>query len=208
MTALSIARIRDLLSVYGYSAEDNYCERVHTYVESLLRWNRKVALTTVTDPEQVVRFHFGESLFGMQVSGMQNGRLADVGSGAGFPGAPIAMAMPAIQATLIESNGKKAAFLEEIRRELGLNNVVVHRGRAEEVRDHDSFDFITMRALGAYREWLDWSAERLAADGRAVLWLSARGIEEACVAPGWKWSAPTKIPKTKDRFVAVASRGG
>lgn len=207
MSALSITRIRDILSGYGYSASENYCERVGAYVDLLLRWNRKVALTAVTEPDQIVQFHFGESLFGMRVAQIQIGRLADVGSGAGFPGAPIAMALPAIQAILIEPNGKKAAFLEEIRREMSLDNVIVHRGRAEKFQRPHSFDFVTMRALGGYREWLDWSADRLAAGGRVVLWLSARGIEDVRAAPGWEWGNAAKIPDTKDRFVVVGFQG-
>lgn len=208
MNALSTSEMRSALSVYGYSAGPEYCEKVRTYVDLLLRWNRKVALTSVTDPTEILRFHFGESLFGMKVAGMgdvENCRLADLGSGAGFPGMPIAMACPAMNVTLIESNGKKAAFLAEIKRELVLGNVSIHKGRAEAGAGTERFDFITARALGSYEDWLSWSEKRLTQNGRAVLWLSSDGLQKTSRIPGWKWADPARIPGTIDRFVAVGS---
>ncbi|HTU33511.1 MAG TPA: 16S rRNA (guanine(527)-N(7))-methyltransferase RsmG, partial [Candidatus Acidoferrum sp.] len=179
MNSLAPADIQRILQTYGYSATQEYGERVRAYIDLLLRWNRKVALTTVTESEEVVRFHFGESLFGMEVAGMKNGRLADLGSGAGFPGAPIAMARPQLTALLIESNGKKAAFLEEIKRELGLNNVAIHRGRAEETERYAEFDFVTARALGEQEKWLEWTTERMRSAGRIVLWVNSESVAAA-----------------------------
>ncbi|MGH9733491.1 MAG: 16S rRNA (guanine(527)-N(7))-methyltransferase RsmG [Candidatus Acidiferrales bacterium] len=206
MNRLSAVDIQRILQTYRYTAAIEYCERVSAYIELLLRWNRTVALTTVTEPQEVVRFHFGESLFGMEATGMQNGRLADLGSGAGFPGAPIAMGRPDLAVVLIESNGKKAAFLEEIKRELDLNNVTVHRGRAEEVASHAEFDFVTARALNAHGEWLDWSSRRLNADGRMVFWANFKTAADLGRVQGWKWTAPARIPDTKGRFVIVGGR--
>lgn len=202
-TALNIQRI---LLTYGFSATTEYAEGVRAYIDLLLLWNRKVALTTVTAPEEAVRFHFGESLFGMKKAGIQNGRLADLGSGAGFPGAPIAMARPELTVTLIESNGKKAAFLEELKRKLPLRNINVHRGRTEEIASTVEFDFVTTRALGEQEKWLKWSAERLSRGGRVVLWLNSEAAEEVIGRGGWNWTAPAKIPGTKDRFVIVGEK--
>lgn len=208
MNALSTSEIRSALSVYGYSATSEYCEKVRVYVDLLLRWNRKVALTSVTEPREILSFHFGESLFGMKVAGMgdvENCRLADLGAGAGFPGMPIAMSLHAMNVTLIESNGKKAAFLAEIKRELRLENVSIHKGRAEDVSDVEKFEFVTARALGSHEDWLLWSAKRLTQDGRVVLWLNSEGVQKCGRIPGWKWADPAKIPRTRDRFVAFGS---
>lgn len=207
MSALpNTTEIQRILTAYGYTASDGYAEKVRGYVGLLLRWNQKVALTTVTEPEEVVRFHFGESLFGLIAAGVQNGRLADLGSGAGFPGAPIAMAKPDLKVTLVESNGKKAAFLNEIRRELRLENVTVHHGRAEDLAHSEQFEFVTARALGDHRKWLDWSADRLIPGGKVVLWVNSAAAEEIGRVGRWHWAPPTQIPETKDRFVVIGIR--
>jgi 16S rRNA (guanine527-N7)-methyltransferase len=197
----SAPEIQEILSEYRYSATSEYAERVCQYVELLLRWNRKVALTTVTEPNEIVRFHFGESLFGMGAAVIQNGRLADLGSGAGFPGMPIAMARQEMHVVLVESNGKKAAFLNEIRRELSLNNVEIYHGRAEEIPSTSHFEFVTARALGDYESWLQWAERRIESEGKVVFWLSSEAIQAVCANREWRWADPARIPGTKDRFV-------
>jgi 16S rRNA (guanine(527)-N(7))-methyltransferase RsmG len=199
-------RIRELLSVYGYAATADYCEKVQIYVDLLLRWNQKVPLTTITWPVEVVRFHFGETLFGMRVAKIENGRLADLGSGAGLPGVPIAMANPGMKVTLVESNGKKAAFLGEVQRRLSLDNISVYHGRAEEISSRDRFEFVAARALGDYAKWLEWASERLAPGGRLTLWLSSGGMVGLRGVGGWRWLDPEKIPRTKDRFVLTGEK--
>lgn len=201
--SISTEEIRRVLADYGFQADDGYCVRVMVYVELLLRWNRRMSLTAVTEPLDVVKFHFGESLVGIAAAGIENGRLADLGSGAGFPGLPIAMAKPGLRATLIESNARKAVFLEEVRRELGLANVTVRRGRFEGSSDGGWFDFLAARALGEHREVLEWSANHLESGGRSVLWVGSDGLAEIEGVPGWEWNDPVRIPGTNDRFVAV-----
>lgn len=208
MSELLTDQIRTALAAYGYSAAPEYCEKVRVYVDLLLLWNRKIALTAVTDPQEILRFHFGESLFGMNVARMgdvENCRLADLGAGAGFPGVSIAMALPAMNVTLIEANGKKTTFLEEVRRELKLENVSVRKERAERMSPDRLFEFVTARALGSHEKWLEWSVKRLTPTGRVVLWVSSVGIEDVRRISGWGW-ASHKIPETKDRFVAIGSR--
>lgn len=202
-TLPSTTEIQRILAVYGYTAGTDYAERTRAYVDLLLRWNRKVALTTITEPQEVVKFHFGESLFGMITAEVQNGRLADLGSGAGFPGAPIAMAKPVVKVTLVESNGKKAAFLNEVRRELRLENLTVHHGRAEELLPGDQFWFVTARALGDHQKWLGWSSDRVVLGGKVVFWVSSEPMEEIRRVGRWHWAQTARIPETKDRFVIV-----
>ncbi len=203
MNPLSADETRRTLWTYGFSANPAYCEQVTVYVALLLRWNRKVSLTAMTEPHEILKFHFGESLLGIEAATIENGRLADLGSGAGFPGIPIAMAKPGLEAMLIESNAKKAAFLEEVRRDLNLKNVSVHKGRIEELPASEKFNFVTARAIGRHREFLRWTGRRLLEGGRVVLWLSSAGFVEVKGVPGWEWHEPVQIPGTKHRVVAV-----
>jgi len=123
MISLTSAQITDALKPYGIAPSIDLIKGVRTYSELLLKWNRIISLTSVTDVEQILRFHFGESLFALSMLPVEKSRLADVGSGAGFPGIPLAMASPSLTVTLIESNAKKYAFLNEVIRELKLRNV-------------------------------------------------------------------------------------
>ena len=125
MSVLSQDRIAILLAPYL-----SHCEplipQLEVYLELLVRWNAKTNLTSVRDPEEMVRRHFGESLFAAQHLGDPlPPTLLDLGSGAGFPGIPIALAHPGVAVTLAESQGKKASFLREAVRTLSLPNVEV-----------------------------------------------------------------------------------
>jgi 16S rRNA (guanine(527)-N(7))-methyltransferase RsmG len=109
----------------------------------LLKWNQKLNLTRITSLEEAVRFHYAESLFLATKLPMASLRIADVGSGAGFPGIPIAIFNPAHRVTLIESDRRKAVFLREATR--GLGNVEVLSERAEHVES--GFDWLVSRAV-------------------------------------------------------------
>ena len=109
-------------------------EQIAAYIELLLRWNRRMNLTAVRQPERIVTRHFGESLFLAGHVGLTRGwKVVDVGSGAGFPGLPLKIYAPEIALTLIESNNKKATFLREVVRTLGLAEADVFAGRAEDL---------------------------------------------------------------------------
>src|SRR5580704_11354283 len=150
MIELTNSQMEKSLGYYGVEVRNGLLEAIRTYISILLRWNSKISLTTVTDPLEILKFHFGEGLFAAKSVPIKNGRLADVGSGAGFPGLPLAMLLPDLEVVLIESNLKKATFLSEVIRTLTLGNVKVWRGRMEDMPlDAKSrFDFVTARALG------------------------------------------------------------
>jgi 16S rRNA (guanine527-N7)-methyltransferase len=195
-----------MLLPYGYRPDPRFCERLRAYVSLLLRWNSKISLTTVTDPAEIVKFHFGESLFAVPAVQIKRSRLADVGSGAGFPGLPIAMAVPSLELTLIESNAKKCAFLSEVVRSLELDGVTVFHGRMEDLQpDSGKFDFVTARALGQHEELLSWAAGHLAPSGRLVLWLGEEDADNISRSPGWKWGDRVLIPGSKRRYLLVGS---
>jgi 16S rRNA (guanine527-N7)-methyltransferase len=110
--------------------DDNAIARLLDYVELLQRWNATYNLTAVRDPEEMVTRHLLDSLaIAPYVSGKT---LADLGTGAGLPGIPLAIARPELQVTLNDSNHKKGAFMQQAAIDLGLKNVAVHVGRAED----------------------------------------------------------------------------
>jgi len=204
---ISNENISELLEPYGFAANQSMIIGIRKYISLLLRWNDRVSLTTVTDPAEIVKFHFGESLFAINSVPIVDGRLADVGSGAGFPGLPLAMANPFIHVTLIESETKKATFLSEAVRELALSNVSVFRGRMDDVPISPfGFEFITARALGRHKDLVKWSSERLSDDGKILLWLGeSDAINISSYAP-WQWDPPIHIPGSKQRFLLVGAR--
>ena len=205
MKSLSDVQIADALAPYGVSPPDlQLCETIRSYISLLLRWNSKISLTTVTDPLEIVRFHFGESMFAASCASIREGRLADVGTGAGFPGVPLKLLAPELRLCLIESNKKKAAFLSEIVRDLGLERTEIYRGRMEDYPGGEpAFDFVAARALGMHAEVLEWSRTHLSVDGRVLLWLGQADTFAICRAPNWNWSAPSLIPRSERRYLLV-----
>src|SRR5258708_9064814 len=117
---------------------------IATYVSLLRKWNDRINLTSVRDPHEIVRRHFGESFFAAAQLLTADDSLTgiDLGSGAGFPGVPMVMFGRGSSFTLIEANGKKSAFLNEVIRALGLGNVRVFSGRAESFGERA--DLVTM----------------------------------------------------------------
>jgi len=199
------AIIRDL-KAYGITASTRLCDQIRVYIDLLLRWNQKTSLTAVTNPEEIVRFHFGESLLAVPSVPIRHGRLADVGSGAGFPAVPIRMAFSNLSVVLIESNQKKAAFLAEVARELKLVNVEVIRGRMEDVSFSDRpVQFISARALRIDDGFLNWSRQSLDSSGSLVLWLGEEDARNISKKVGWNWADLIRIPRS-DRRVILRGR--
>ena len=147
MPTLSDSAISDLLSPY-LAVPKEVIPQLSAYLDLLLRWNARTNLTAIRSPEEVVRRHFGESLFaGTHLGEPLPETLLDLGSGAGFPGLPIALLHPGIAVMLAESQNKKATFLREVVRSLGLKNVEVWAGRAEDLPADRRFDTVTLRAV-------------------------------------------------------------
>lgn len=206
MDSLSDARITEILAEYGVAPDFGLFYQIRTYIALLLKWNSKISLTAVTDPLDICKLHFGESIFAAHAVPMREGRLADFGTGAGFPGLPLRMASPAFELTLIESNAKKAAFLSEVVRGLELDGVEVFRGRMEHHRPDKPYDWITARALGQHDDLLLWSRENLDASGKVVLWLGEDVVNRISQTSDWEWRFPILIPGSKRRFLLVGSR--
>jgi 16S rRNA (guanine527-N7)-methyltransferase len=138
------------------------------YIELLAKWNKAYNLTAVRDPVDMVSRHLLDSLATLPF--IRGKTLADLGSGAGLPGIPLAIAMPDLAVTLVESNGKKARFLREAARSLPLPNVVVAQARVQDAAG--PFDCITARAFASLADMLAWGGHLLAPHGR---WLALKG---------------------------------
>lgn len=199
--------ITDSLHPYGVSASPELCTKIRAYIELLLLWNKQVSLTTVTNPVEIVRFHFGESAFAAHAFHVDHGRLADVGTGAGFPGLPLKSVRPELEVILIESNARKVVFLREAVRAMLLDRVEVIRSRAEDLDlANPPLDFITARAVGGYEEFICWAASHLSPDGRVILWLGESDLSVVSSNPAWNWSEPVLIPASRNRYLLQGSK--
>ncbi len=160
--------------------------RLRDHYELLLRWNRKINLTSVEPGVEMVLRHYCESLFfGAHLTG-ESASLVDIGSGAGFPGIPIAVLKPEWKITLIESNQRKAVFLREATR--GWSNISILSKRAEDVSER--FDWLVSRAVDP-KELLGL-VPRLAS--RIGLMLGEDDFFSVQKASGIAWSEPIRLP--------------
>lgn len=174
----SEARIAELLQPYvgSWPVPENLYASLGRYLDLLLRWNARTNLTAIREPEQIVQRHFGESLFaGVQLAGRvaADATLLDFGSGAGFPGLPIQLLLPRVRVTLAESQGKKAAFLREAVRLLGVPTEV-WAGRVEAMPAERRFDAVALRAVERMQNAAAAAHSRVAPHGWLVTLCSQR----------------------------------
>ncbi len=139
------AALRRGLAELGVALDAQAQDKLHAYLELLAKWNRTYNLTAIRDPLRMVTHHLLDSLAVLPALGP--GRLADVGSGAGLPGIPIAIAQPHRHVALVEASHKKSAFLRQAVMALGLANVQVHHGRAESWQPSALFDVAISRGF-------------------------------------------------------------
>jgi 16S rRNA (guanine527-N7)-methyltransferase len=180
---------------------------VQRHITMLLAWNEKVNLTAIRDPLEILYRHFCESMYAATAVPLQAGRLADVGSGGGFPGLALKIARPELQVFLIESNVKKATFLAEVVRELYLVDTPVLVSQYEELGEEVApLDFVCSRALGEFGKFLGWAGSAQVAANQAILWVGGRDIDEIKKIDGWVWREPISIPRSLQRFLLVGDR--
>jgi 16S rRNA (guanine527-N7)-methyltransferase len=175
------------------------------YVDLLLKWNAKVNLTAVRNPDEIITRHFGESFFAAARLAPLRDTAIDLGSGAGFPGLPLAMFTPHVQVTLIESNGKKAAFLSEVISALGLGNARVFSQRAESYPA--KADLVTMRAVEKFERALPVALDLVRDGGRLALMIGASQVARAkMLAAQLRWQEAVAIPGGHSRVLAVGTK--
>ena len=184
-------------------------EPLARYLALLLRWNATYNLTAIRDPREMVTKHLLDSL-AMAPFVATVPTLADLGTGPGLPGIPLAIALPGLRVTLVESNGKKARFLREAVRTLSLGNAEVAESRIEALARPGEFSAITARALATLPQILALGAHLLAEDGVLLAMKGARPDDEIAGLPaGWGLQAihALTVPGLDaDRHLVVVGR--
>jgi 16S rRNA (guanine527-N7)-methyltransferase len=187
---MTTSRLQTLLTPYlgDFPAPAPLYDQLSIYLDLLLKWNARTNLTAIRDPEEIVRRHFGESLFaGVHLASKlaPEATLLDFGSGAGFPGLPIQLLLPELRVTLAESQNKKATFLREVVRTLGLSTQI-HAARVEDLPAGTLYDAVTLRAVDNMPAALAAATPRLATGGWLVLLTaeSPTGPAETFPIPG------------------------
>jgi 16S rRNA (guanine527-N7)-methyltransferase len=167
----SIPALHDGVHALGIDVGPQALRALGDYANLLERWNRTYNLTAVRELERIVPLHLLDSLAVLPWVGDLD--LLDVGSGGGLPGIPLALAKPALQVTLLDSNSKKSAFQQQAAIELGLGNVRVVCGRIEQFRPKAPFSRIVSRAFSEIADFVSPTRHLLAPDGR---WLAMKGV--------------------------------
>jgi 16S rRNA (guanine527-N7)-methyltransferase len=212
------SRIVELLEPFlAQPLSDSQLNNISTYIDILLRWNAKMNLTSVRNPDEIVTRHFGEPLFAAQeiskISAAEypgkSIHLIDIGSGAGFPGLPIKIFNPKISGTLIESSHKKVAFLREVIRELDLRDTEVFADRAEEYKatlGTDQLMIVTLRAVEHYEEILNTAVKLLRRPASIALLIGENQAESTRLEyPELRWQIPTEMPLSSQRILLIGS---
>ena len=207
---MDAARIEELLEPYlgPEKLSPEALERLRVYLELLLRWNARMNLTAVRDADRIVTRHFGESVFTARLlfaDAGANGTLVDVGSGAGFPGLPIAILRPSLAVTLLEAHGRKATFLKEVIRAASLANTRVAVERAE--RYSSKAEVVTLRAVEDFSSILPISARIVAGSGRLALLVGEAQVAEGkrLLGNSWCFGEPVYFPDSSHRTLWIAT---
>lgn len=143
------------------------------YESLLLEWNEKFNLTAITSKDEIEEKHFIDSIILGKYVDLKNKTLIDIGSGAGFPGVPLAIIEPTLKVALLESNGKKISFLKELVNKLNLKNVEIIQGRAEELGTREKYDIVTARAVKELNVLLEISFYLLKINGSFIAYKSS-----------------------------------
>lgn len=164
------SHLMPLLPQLPLKLENRHLDLLQLHFELMLKWNRKISLTSITSPKDAALLHYFESLFAASLISEDVASLADLGSGAGLPGIPIAIALPWLQVTLVDSDARKAAFLGECRRRLQLSNLSVINCRLQNLTT--PFTAYSCRALERFTQLLPELSQATASGSLLLLFLS------------------------------------
>lgn len=158
------------ITAMGLEVSAEQQQALMAYLQLLIKWNKAYNLTAVRDPAEMVSRHLVDSLSILPY--IKGPRVIDVGSGPGLPGIPVAICRPDLAISTLDSNGKKTRFQNQVKVELGLNNLTVINGRAEECHA-PPFDQVVSRAFASISDMLFWTAQLCAEDGE---FLAMKGL--------------------------------
>lgn len=195
-----------LLSAVGLQPLDpDTATKFDEYLALILRWNSRMNLTAIRAPKEILSRHFVESVACARRLPEGIGTLLDFGSGAGFPGIPIALCRPEIAVTLAESQSKKAAFLQEAVRVLALNASVFAK-RAEQLTQQ--FDCVTLRAVDRMDQAIGAASDLIKPEGwLAVLTTTVQlPLVQKSADPTLIWEEASRLPSSERRVLALASK--
>jgi 16S rRNA (guanine527-N7)-methyltransferase len=199
--------IRRALGEFQIPVESKQVVLIQQYIKILLRWNEKLNLTAIRDPLEILYRHFCESMFAAGAIPVDKGRLADIGSGPGFPGIPLKIIRPKLELCLVESNIKKGTFLAEVVRELQLTNSRVLISRYEELGEEVApLDYVCSRAVGEFVPFLEWAGSERVTAQQVILWIGGRDLEEIKRINTWEWREPILIPRSLQRYLLVGKK--
>lgn len=156
----------ELVAEVSDSVLDKFC----LYEKLLIEWNQKFNLTAITKEDEILEKHFIDSIYAFKfVDLTKKATLLDIGSGAGFPGIPLALLCPNLTISLVESNAKKVSFLNEVRSTLGLNNVFIFHSRIEDLATlRGKYDFVSARAVTQLNVLLELGVPFLKVNGHLL----------------------------------------
>jgi len=180
---------------FGIELDAAQCQALQRLLDELNEWNQRMNLTAIRDPAQQVTKHLLDSL-SIQ-PWLRGAQIADVGTGAGFPGLPLALVNPDRHFTLIDSVNKKLKFVEHAAQAMGLHDVSVVHTRAQDFEPEQRFDCVVSRAVGSTENFIQWCGHLLVSGGRLLAMKGRYPEEELKRLPsGWKVAAVhvLKIP--------------
>jgi len=196
--------LNHFLSMAGLQPLDiNTVAKFDAYLALILRWNSRMNLTAVRDPDEILSRHFIESIACARHLPPRVRSLLDFGTGAGFPGIPIALCRPEIAVTLAESQSKKAAFLQEAVRVLGLNASIFAK-RAELLAYQ--FDCVTLRAVDRMEQAVAAASNLVRVEGcLAVLTTRVQvPLVDKSAGSAFRWAEPYPLPGSEHRVLSLA----
>lgn len=155
----------------GLNLPENVRQKLLDYLALIQKWNKVHNLTAVRDPEDMVTLHLLDSL--SVLPHIKSGRLLDVGSGAGLPGIPLALCLPDLQVTVMDSSHKKASFMRQVKAELNIPNLEVVCGRVEDYQPEQLFDIVISRAFSDLNQFVMLTKHLCKVDGQ---WLAMKGV--------------------------------
>jgi len=189
---MSVSILIESAGKLGIPLSEQQARQLIRLLDELDEWNQRMNLTAIRERSQQITKHLLDSL---SVQPFLHGvRIADVGTGAGFPGLPLALVNPAVHFTLIDSTAKKLTFIDHVTRALELENVETVHTRAEAYRPHERFDCVLSRAVGPVEDFVKWCGHLCVGGGRLLAMKGRYPEQELTRLPsGWKVAAVHRL---------------